>query len=210
MNGLLYGYAYSGTKVVLDIPKAKVVGMIYNVYLSGLSISGISKLLHEKQISSPSGKERWSTAVLSDILSDNRYLHLVGFDKYLMVQDERNKRSTFDLDTGKRKAARYHSKNVLSGLFVCAECGRNYRRVQRASGEMVWRCANRVEHGSIICKSSPTITEEEAICFVCKTLGIPELDPQAVREGLESITVHRDGSLTPELKPTIPSMAALR
>jgi len=206
MNGLLYGYAYSGTRVVLDIPKAKVIGMIYDTYLSGISISGIAEMLHEKQIPSPSGKERWSTAVLSDIISDNRYLHLVGFDKYLMVQGERNKRSTFDLDTGKRKAARYHSKNVLSGLFVCAECGRNYRRVQRASGEMVWRCANRVEHGSRICKSSPTIMEEEAIRFVCDTLGVLELDPQAIRNSLESITVNHDGSLAPELKATIPSM----
>nr|WP_279287533.1 zinc ribbon domain-containing protein [Flintibacter hominis] len=35
----------------------------------------------------------------------------------------------------------------MSGLLVCAECGHNYRRITRPSGEIVWRCASRVEHG---------------------------------------------------------------
>ena len=103
------------------------------------------------------------------MLSDPRYIPLVGFGQYVAVKFELEKRSNQDENTGNRKTTRYHSGNVLSGLFVCAECGRNYRRVQRARGEMVWRCANRVEHGNKICKSSPTITEAESVRFVCAT-----------------------------------------
>ena len=63
---------------------------------------------------------------------------------------------------------------------------------------MVWRCANRVEHGNRICRSSPTITEEDAIQLVCKTLDMPLLDQQIVRSSLEKVVVNQDGSLTPE------------
>ena len=61
---------------------------------------------------------------------------------------------------------------------------------------MVWRCANRVEHGNKICKSSSTITEEVAVRFVCDALGTSQLDHEAIREGLYSITVESDGILT--------------
>ena len=199
MANLPYGFTYCMNDIIQDIPKAKVVGLIYDSYISGISLSGISEMLYEKRIPTPSGKERWATTVLFDILSNNNYLHLVGLDRYLLAQGELNKRSKFDMDTGKRKTARYHSKNVLSGLFVCAECERNYRRVQRASGEIVWRCSNRVEHGNRVCKSSPTITEEEAIRFVCETLSIPQLDPQTVRDSLEVVVVNKDGSMTADL-----------
>jgi len=198
VSGLLYGYTYCEKGIVADIPKAKVVAMIYDAYNSGFSLGGIVGLLHEKGIQSPSGEERWSTAVLHDIITDGRYVHLAGFECFAAAQFETERRSRFDSDTGKRKTTRYHSKNVLSGLFVCGECGRSYRRVQRASGEMVWRCANRVEHGNRICRSSPTITEKDATQFVCKTLDIPLLDQQVVRGSLEKVMVNQDGSMTQE------------
>ena len=86
--------------------------------------------------------------------------HIIDFGSFFMAQDEKGKRSNIDEDTGKRKAARYSSQNVLSGLLDCEECGANYRRITRPSGEIVWRCANRVEHGKRICKHSPSILEE--------------------------------------------------
>ena len=81
MSGLLFGYTYSKKGIVADIPKAKVVGMIYDAYNSGLSLGDIVSLLHEKGIPSPSGKERWSTTVLYNILTDGRYVHIAGFER---------------------------------------------------------------------------------------------------------------------------------
>ena len=121
-------------------------------------------------------------------------------EKYVAVQFEKDRRSSVNEDTGKRKAAKYDSRNVLSGIFVCGECDKNYRRVQRASDEMVWCCASRVEHGNHVCKSSSTITEEEAIKFVCETLNISKLESQTIRESLYSITVERDGTLISDLQ----------
>lgn len=53
------------------------------------------------------------------------------------------------MDTGIRKATRNNSQNVLSGLLVCSDCGVNYRRITRASGEVVWRRADKVEKESV-------------------------------------------------------------
>ena len=182
--------------------------MIFNTYLAGASLVQLIERLHEENISSPSGKEKWSSAVLHKMLGDSRNIPLVGFEQYVAAQFELEKRSNRDEDTGDRKAVRYHSGNVLSGLCVCAECGRNYRRVQRSSGEMVWRCANRVEHGNKICKSSPTVTEAEVIQFICDSLRIEEFGSQAVRDGIEIITVDCDGNMAVELKPAMPVMKA--
>ena len=206
MASILYGYTRSEQGIIADSQKSKTVKMIFDTYLSGVSLVQLIERLHEANIPSTSGKEKWSSAMLHKMLSDSRYIPLVGFEQYIAVEFELEKRSNRDENTGNRKTTRYHSENVLSGLFVCAECGRNYRRVQRASGEMVWRCANRVEHGNKTCKSSPSITEADAIRFVCGMLITEELEPQAVNNGIETITVHQDGNIVAELTSEMPAV----
>lgn len=66
--------------------------------------------------------------------------------------------TTEDSDTT-RKATRYSCGNTLSGKIVCGECGRNYRRITTHSGEIVWRCAGRVEKGSSC--ASRTVEQSE-------------------------------------------------
>ena len=206
MAGILYGYTRSEKGIIAAPQKSQAVKMIFSDYLLGASLIQLIERLYKENIPSPSGKEKWSSTVLHKMLGDSQYIPLIGFEQYVAVQFELDKRSNRDEATGNRKAARYHSGNVLSGLFVCEECGRNYRRVQRASGEMVWRCASRVEHGGKICKSSPTITAAEAVQFVCDTLGTDELDSQVVRNGIETITVYQEGNMVAELKSVIPAM----
>lgn len=112
----------------------------------------------EQQIPSPKGKDRWTQPVISNILSNQTYIgYIVSFDDFFLVQGEKGRRSNIDEDTNKQKATRYNSPSVLSGLLVCAECNHNYRRITRTSGEIVWRCANRVEYGKKFCKHSPSI-----------------------------------------------------
>jgi len=198
---LPYGFMLDGQgNIALDENKCEIVRQIYKSYLAGLSLASLSEMLAEKNIPSPRGKEKWTPAMLDKLLFNKKYIAVVGMEQYFAAQFEKDRRSRIDQNTGKRKAARYDSRNVLSGLLVCAECGRSYRRVQRASGEIVWRCANRVEHGNRICKSSPTVTEEEAIRFVCGTLGIPQLNPKMISDLLISIRVESTGTLMPEFQ----------
>ncbi len=82
------------------------------------------------------------------------------------VQEEIARRS------GKRKTSsraktefgRYSGKYALSELLVCGECGSPYRRqTYMPKGEKyhVWRCLNRLENGTRVCKNSPTFREED-------------------------------------------------
>ena len=83
------------------------------------------------------------------------------------VQEEKARRaSIYRADTKKKNVeikGKYSSKYVLSDIMVCAECGQPYRRQvwsKYGAKRAVWRCDNRLKHGSKRCKHSPTLKEE--------------------------------------------------
>lgn len=83
------------------------------------------------------------------------------------VQEEKARRaSIYRADTKKKNIeikGKYSSKYVLSDIMVCAECGQPYRRQvwsKYGAKRAVWRCDNRLKHGSKRCKHSPTLKEE--------------------------------------------------
>lgn len=52
---------------------------------------------------------------------------------------------------------------ILSDLLICAHCGSHYRRViwkSKGKSYAVWRCGNRLEHGSKYCSKSVSLHEE--------------------------------------------------
>ena len=110
--------------------------------------------------------------VINNMLSNQKYIgYIISFDKFFIVQG-----SNLDEYTGKRKDAWYSSKNVLRGLFVCAECGTNSPRITQPSGEVVWRCASRMELGRS-CKHSPSITETQIKEDLCELLDMDSFSP---------------------------------
>lgn len=192
-------YLSEDSAVAIDHEKADTVRLIYRQYLSGMSPGGIVDLLFEQKITSPRGKERWTQAIISAILSNKKYIGaVISFDEYLAAQGEKERRSNVDEDTKRRKATRYSSQSVLSGLLVCEECGCNYRRITRPSGEVVWRCANRVEHGKQFCKNSPSVAEQTIKDAVCAELRMKQFDEDAVRDEIEQIMVKWNGRLNIE------------
>jgi Recombinase. len=196
----IYGFEATPNGLLQIIPEqAAIIQKIYRQYLSGKSLGGIADFLFTKGIPSPSGKERWSRSVLDGMLSNSKYLGgIIAFEDYYTVQAEKGKRSNIDEDSNKRKATQYYSKDVLSGLLVCAECRAVYWRITRPSGEIVWRCSSKVTHGKSICRHAPSISEEDLKRAICEMLNISEFDSQAVKENLECIHIASDGSLTPE------------
>lgn len=182
--------------IAIDQEKADTVRTIYQHYLSGMSLKGIADFLFAQGIPSPRGKVQWTQAVISDLLANQRYIgSIISFDEFFLAQGEKGKRSNIDEDTNQRKASRYNSKSVLSGLLVCGECGRNYRRITRSSGEVVWRCANRVEHGNRFCNHSPSISEQQIKETICLNLGLTTFNEQTVNQHIDFITVRPDGAL---------------
>ena len=185
--------------ITIDQEKANTVRAIYQQYLSGMSLKGIADFLFSQNIPSPRGKDQWTQAVISDLLSNQRYIgSIVSFDEFFMAQGKKGKRSNLDEDTNQRKATRYNSQSVLSGLLICEECGRNYRRITWPFGEVVWRCANRVEHGKRLCKHSPSIPEQQIKDAICNKLSIDAFDEQAAKKYIDFITIKPKGKLEVE------------
>ena len=201
---LPYGFMRaSDSHIILDPQKANIVKTIYQQYLSGMSLGRIADFLFEQQIPSPKGKSRWTQPVISNILSNQKYIgYIVSFDDLFLVQGEKGRRSNIDEDTNKRKATRYNAQSVLSGLLVCAECNDNYRRITRTFGEIVWRCANRVEYGKKFCKHSPSIAEEQIKNLICEKLDMRTFDEQKIKDRIDTILIHSDGSLQIEFQQT--------
>ena len=201
---LPYGFIQTpDSRIIVDPEKANIVRTIYQQYLSGMSLGRIADFLFEQQILSPKGKSRWTQPVLSNILSNQKYIgYIVSFDDFFLAQGEKGRRSNIDEDTNKRKVTRYNSQSVLSGLLVCAECNHNYRRITRPSGEIVWRCANRVEHGKKFCKYSPSIAEEQIKNLLCEKLNMRTFDDQKIKDRVDRILIHSDSNLQIELQQT--------
>ena len=192
-----YGFMPTPDGIIsVDQKKADIVRTIYQQYLSGLSLKGIADFLFTQGIPSPRGRAQWTQAVISNLLSNQQYIgSIISFDEFFLAQDEKGKRSSIDEDTNQRKATRYNSQSVLSGLLVCGECGRNYHRITRPSGEVVWRCANRVKYGKCFCKHSPSIPEQQIKDAICKKLGLITFDALTVKKYMEFISIQPDGIL---------------
>ena len=197
-----YGYSRNTLGQLVQNNSASIVRQIFSLYLSGHSLRSIITWLGEKQIPSPSGKELWTPKAIDKLLSNETYIKgIIAAEQFTQVQLEKQRRSN-QMQTKEghvRKLTRYHSQNVLSGLFVCGECGRSYRRITKHDGSIVWRCANRVEHGKTICKHSVTLSEERMQEYLLELLGEGYTD-QDIREQFDKITVGTDGSLSPSFR----------
>lgn len=91
---------------------------------------------------------------------------IIPKELFYMVQEERARRSGIYRASIRKKRGqekgKFSGKYVLSNIMICAECGQPYRRqVWSKYGQKwaVWRCDNRLKHGSKRCKNSPTLRE---------------------------------------------------
>ena len=101
-----YGFRRNNDGVVETIPdKAKVVKMIFSLYLDGNSLEDVQQYLFEAQIPSPSGKEKWSRDVLNKLLNNYKYTFgIVSHEMFEAVESLKESncrnpnRSTEDVD----------------------------------------------------------------------------------------------------------------
>ena len=187
-----YGYTrHEPGTITINQEQAAVVCLIYELYLQGKSLGGIAAVLKEQGISSPTGKPVWARAAVDNVLCNRRYApHIITEDQFWEAQLERDRRTNLEPDNRTRRTARYNSQNVLSGLLICGECGRNYRRITRPSGEVVWRCADKVENGKrAACSNRATVTDEEIRGIICEQLNLDVFDEATVAEAIEAIEI---------------------
>ena len=106
-----YGYQIESNEFIICPEKAEVVRMIFDYYLSGASLGKVVDMLSEKKLLSPTGKECWTRAAIDKLLSNAKYIPIVGMEKYMSAQFEKEHRCNIDYDKAgsPRKATRYQS-----------------------------------------------------------------------------------------------------
>ena len=95
--------------------EAETVRMIFDYYLAGASLGKVVDLLYKKQIPSPTGKAKWTRAAVDHILSNSKYISIVGFESFTDVQFEKSARCNVDYDKAgsPRRSTRYISPSML-------------------------------------------------------------------------------------------------
>lgn len=95
--------------------EAETVHMIFDYYLAGASLGKVVDMLYTKQISSPTGKTKWTRAAVDHLLSNSKYVLIVGLESYMSVQFEKSERCNIDYDKAgaTRKETRYVSPAMV-------------------------------------------------------------------------------------------------
>lgn len=190
-HNIPYGFLYNNEgKIHVHEQESEAIKIIFDLYLDGFSLGKIVDKLAVEKIISPNGNPMWTRDSVNRILSNERYVpYIIDPASFAIVQTEKKSRANHD----SHQAKLYRPKNILSGILICSECGSNYRRITRPSGERVWRCANRVEHGKSLCKISPTLKEQDIKSEICRRLHLTSFDEQAVKCSIEFIKVDNGG-----------------
>ena len=80
-----YGYVLVSDKIIVHSKKADVVRSIFGYYLAGASLGKIVDMLHVKGVPSPSGNPKWGRAAVDKLLSNAKYIPIVGMETYIWL-----------------------------------------------------------------------------------------------------------------------------
>jgi hypothetical protein len=111
---LPYGYVLDGEKIVIHEERVNTVRSIFEYYLAGASLGKIVDMLFVRGVSSPTGKSKWTRAAVDKLLSNKKYIPIVGMKVYLDAQFEKGHRCNADYDKAghPRKSTRYQSPSI--------------------------------------------------------------------------------------------------
>ena len=108
---LPYGYVLIEGEIAVREEKENVVCSIFDAYLAGASLGKIVDMLFAKGILSPTGQTNCTRAAVDKLLTNKKYIPLVGVRVYMDAQFERAQSCNIDYDKAghPRKAVRYRS-----------------------------------------------------------------------------------------------------
>ena len=108
---LPYGYVLVGEEIIIHEERAGVVRSIFEYYLAGASLGKIVDMLFAKGILSPTGNPKWTRAAVDKLLTNKKYIPIVGVNGYMDAQFEKGRRCNVDYDKAghPRKSTRYQT-----------------------------------------------------------------------------------------------------
>ena len=168
--------------------EAKIVKMIYRLFLEGKTTSGIARHLTKLKIPTPGGKEKWITSTIRSILTNEKYKGDALLQKsytvdFLTKKKKKNEGEVpqyyvensheaiispevFDMvqyEFEKRKSQVQSGANCFSSKIVCGDCGSFY-------GSKVWHSNDKYRKIILQCNAkfknkkkckTPHVTEEQ-------------------------------------------------
>lgn len=101
-------------EIAIHEERAGTVRSIFEYYLAGASLGKIVDMLFAKGVPSPKGNLKWTRAAVDKLLSNAKYIPIVGMETYMDAQFERNRRCNVDYDKAghPRKAVRHCSPYI--------------------------------------------------------------------------------------------------
>lgn len=187
-NFLGYDMGENG-EFVINLEQAKVVKLIYKLFLEGYSAYKIALTLTELEIPTPMRKKKWQQTTVMSILSNEKYkgdalLQKHYTEDFLTKKQKKNNgeipqyyveghheaiisTDTFEAvqaEMEKRKSmGRYSGVGIFSSMIKCGECGGWYgSKVWHSTDKyrkVIYRCNHKFV-GDRKC-STPHLTEEE-------------------------------------------------
>lgn len=201
-------------KPAINEEQAKVIRLIYKMFLEGYSAQAIANALYDKGIKSPMGKDKWNTYNIMYILQNEKMCGMALLQKkytesFLTKKQVKNKgeipqylveddhegiidRRTWELvqaEVKKRRSRgkKYSGMSIFSSKIICGECGSYYGSKVWHSNDKYRRVIWRCNHkykGKTVCET-PHLTEDEIKELFVKALGILLSDKDEVIENLQ-------------------------
>lgn len=123
-----YGYTYINGSITVHEKEAEIILQLFDSYISGKSLSEISKRLNSAGVEYYSGVTGWNKSRISRILEDERYL---GMDKCERIISDEVYLKAKNIKQGKNNQKYIDRKLPIYNLKVpvlCSECGVELKR----------------------------------------------------------------------------------
>lgn len=169
--------------------QAKIVKMIYRLFVEGMMPSTIATHLTKQGIPTPAGKKKWQCTTVESILTNEKYKGDAILQKSFCVDFLTKKMkpnegevpkyyvenshpaiiepAAFDevqVELARRRQAKYNGKGgCFSSRIICGECGSYFgRKVWHSTDEyrrVIWQCNHKYK-GATVCHT-PHVDEED-------------------------------------------------
>lgn len=202
----------NGTPELME-NEAKIIRIIYRLFLDGYSTTTIAKKLTNAGIPSPAGHEIWQRRTIESILQNEKYYgaallqktHTIDFrtkkrlpnngelPKYYIENDHEPIITKEIYDEVQRRLQQHYQKHSTALLFsyklICADCGGLFGPIPTHSttyNDIVWKCGNRHLH-KYSCATPSLYEEMLKPIFHIIVLSILQQNPGIIRECIAAL-----------------------
>ena len=154
----VFGYHLKDGKLTINEDEAKIVRLIFDLYLSGMGIHLVSKELENRGITAPNGDTRWKNSTVLKLLKNDKYIGTLrqkkqittdylshkrkinyGEEDYIIIENnhapivdkeifEKVQKERSRRRTTTVERGRYSNRHVWSGKIKCAYCNSTFKR----------------------------------------------------------------------------------